>query len=212
MSEEQAKVPVRLKLSEGAETRKKIVSRVGELLQSHADKFRVVYLETKGDRAALAVETILVYEDGDLTVRVRLDKEGDQTEQGLGVFDGSGPGREVIYRLDITRKMGMQDEILGKARAKAGGGGKWANFYQAILGNWEESGMGEAPSLLMDTFSETKVPAKAILGLLQVFDDIKLPDPPLGNPFAPTLQQLVEAVKKSGSGQRTDIHKLLEGS
>lgn len=94
MDSEKTKIPARLQSSEGAVNRRRIVSYAGQLMQKHPDKFRVVHFSAEGGQPALGVETVLVYEDGELLMELMAEGKGGQLEQKLQIFDGSGPGRD----------------------------------------------------------------------------------------------------------------------
>lgn len=99
MDESRKGIEADSRLNNEASARRRIVSRVGEIIQGNPDKFRVVSFNSTRELTSIAIETILVYKDGEVALRVELGKEEHgQTESKINVYDGSGRGRKIIYR------------------------------------------------------------------------------------------------------------------
>lgn len=200
-------VEANLRLNDEASARRRIVSRVGEIIQGNPDKFRVVNFNFTGELTLIAIETILVYEDGEVALRVELEKgEHGQTESKINVYDGSRRGRKIIYRLDITRQ--IANEMLGIMKKGAEGEGKDADTCRTMLEDWMREVDGSSPPLLVDRFGETLVVASSIRDILESFDGIKLPELALGAPFDQTLQQFFEVARRQNGGD-SKVAKLL---
>lgn len=207
MDESRKGIEANLRLNDEASARRQIVSRVSEIIQGNPDKFRVVNINSTEELVSIAIETILVYEDAEVALRVELEKEENgQTESKLKVYDGSGPGRKIIYRLDITRQ--VANEMFGTMKKGAMGEGEDAVACRIMLEDWIREADGPNPPLLVDRFSETIVIASSMANTLKSFDGIKLPELALGIPFDLTLQQFFETARRQ-SGRGSKITKLL---
>lgn len=117
MDEKMGEVQSRLKPTEEKIAMREIVTCAGGLVQRNPDKFRVVRFDSTADNFSIEVfraRTILVFEDGNITLELTLRKEDELPEQSLRVYMGSGLDRKSIYRLDITRGEDGQDKMVDR--------------------------------------------------------------------------------------------------